>query len=238
MSGKFVIAALCVLASIPVAGLGQATTTTPPVRSRYATPYMQQVQPRTGAAASAQTPAARYSPVESGRLVKMIMDAARERSPMGQGQVRQTTILEKATSKTATGQLIYAPVSTGVPQVLDRGILLLPSGEEMRLRGVFMPSSADTNDTIRLYAKEGVDALSRLTGGSEVYVLWDEPLRDSDGRLLGTVILPDGTELNRRILELGYGSLKKEDFGLGVDFSDLNAAEEAAKAKQLGIWSR
>jgi endonuclease YncB( thermonuclease family) len=224
-------------------------------RSRYATPYMRTYTGaqsgaayRPGVAGYPAVPARptlppvtgtveKYSAVEYGQIVKMAMEAAQRNSPIGAASTT-TRLVDMATTRTPSGETGYAPVSTRVSQVLDRGILLLPTGEEMRLRGVFMPSSTDTNDVLRLYAKEGVQVLSQLTGSKELYVLLDEPLRDNDGRLLGTVLLADGTELNSRMLELGYGSLRPEDFAPGVDFSDLQASQEKARELRVGIWSR
>jgi len=234
-------------------------------RSRYYTPYIQGLYAaRYGAGVYGVTPyglrgnymtpaplptaapslppvtgvAGKYSPVEYGEIVKMAVEAARANDPgpaiRGTGQC----LLDKATTRTANGQVAYIPVQIQVSQVLDRGILLLPGGEELRLRGVYMPSITETNQTLRLYAKEGRQVLTNLTAGQTVYVLLDAPPRDSDGRLLGTVFLADGRELNSYMLSRGYGSVKPEDFARGVDFSDMEAAEDQAKTAQLGIWSR
>lgn len=179
-----------------------------------------------------------YSDVEYGKIVQMAVDAARKNSPFPTGSTQTVRLIDLATTKTATGQTMYAPVATNVTQVLDRGIILMPTGEELRLRGVFMPSSTDTNDVRRLYGNEGMQVLSNLTNGKTIYVLLDDPLRDNNGHLLGTVLLHDGTELNSLVLSRGYGSLKTEDFAPGVDFSDLEKAETTAKTAKLGIWSR
>lgn len=179
-----------------------------------------------------------YSPVEYGKIVQMAVDAARLNSPIPTGQLQTVRLLDLATTKSATGQTVYAPVATSVTQVLDRGIILLPTGEEMRLRGVFMPSSTDTNDLRRTYAKEGVQVLGNLTRGATINILLDDPVRDPSGHLLGTVWLDNGTELNSLMLSRGYGSIKPEDFGNGVEFIDLEKAQASAKDARLGIWSR
>lgn len=183
-------------------------------------------------------PVEKYSDVEYGDIVKMTIDAARRNDPGVPGSVPFTSVVEKATTRTAGGDVAYAPVPVRVSQVLDRGILLLSTGEELRLRGVFMPSSTDTNDVLRLYAKEGVQVLTRLVESGGVYLLLDDPVRDASGHLLGTVILQDSTDLNRRMLESGYGSFKAEDFAAGVDVDDLRKAQQTAQETRLGIWSR
>lgn len=179
----------------------------------------------------------KYSDVEYGEIVQMAIAAARQNNPGGATPTVRKSIVDKTTA-TTTGQAAYQPVATGVSDIIDRGIIILPTGEELRLRGVSIPSITDSNEVSRLYAREAVRVLKNLTQGKEVYVVLDEPLRDSTGHLLGTLILADGTELNRRMLELGYGSVKAEDFGVGVDYSDLAASQESARANRLGIWSK
>jgi endonuclease YncB( thermonuclease family) len=147
-----------------------------------------------------------------------------------------TIVVETSSTETA-GNPVYAPVTTKVSDVLDRGVLLLPTGEELRLRGIAIPSTTDKNEVNRLYAKEAIQVLRNLTQGKDLYVLLDTPLRDGSGHLLGTIVLADGTELNRRLISLGYGTVHKEDFGPDVDFSDLEIAQTEARDKRLGIWS-
>jgi len=179
-------------------------------------------------------PVERYSELEYGQIVQMVVDAARRNNPVGV-MTDRPSIIESTTG--TEGISLYKPVSTGVSDILDRGIFLLPTGEEMRLRGVSIPSSTDSNEVSRLYSKEAIQLLRNLVQGKEVYVLLDEPLRDSSGRILGTVLLADGTELNRRMIELGYGSIKDDDFAETVDFSDLVTAQSDARTKRIGIWS-
>ncbi len=179
----------------------------------------------------------KYSDVEYGEIVKMAIEAARENNPGGATPTVRKSIVDETTAS-ATDQLAYQPVATSVSDVIDRGVILLPTGEELRLRGVSIPSTSDSSEVSRLYAKEAMQTLRGLTQGKEVYAVLDEPLRDSTGRLLGTLILADGTELNRRMLELGYGSLKADDFGPAVDFTDLEAAQESARSNRLGLWSK
>lgn len=248
-----------VLAGVMSVGLVAATetaegqtTSRAAMRGRYYTPYMQAYHAQYGNHWRGRSPVAtprptmppvtgtveRYSPVEYGQIVLMAVEAARENTPAPNTRGSSVRLADLATTTTPSGVTGYIPISMGVSQVIDRGVFLLPTGEEMRLRGVMMPSNSDTNAIRRLYAKESNQALTDATQAGLVTILLDDPLRDASGRLLGTVILADGTELNRRMLELGYGSVNAQDFGTGVDFSDLQEAEAAAKEKRLGIWSR
>ncbi len=179
----------------------------------------------------------KYSDVEYGKIVQMAVEAGRQNNPSGATATERKSIVENA-AVGETGQVVYRPVGVNISDVLDRGIMLLSTGEELRLRGVTIPSVTGSDEISRLYAREAMQALRNLTQGKEVYVVLDDPLRDSTGRLLGTLILVDGTELNRRMLELGYGTLKVEDFTTGVNYSDLETALESAKIKRLGLWSK
>lgn len=199
--------------------------------------YQQSVQPNTSALPPVSGPVTPYSDVEYGQIVQMMVNAARQNTP-APNAARTVRMVDMGTTKTPAGQTLYAPLAMTASQVLDRGVLLFPTGEEVRLRGVDMPSKTASNEVLRVYATEGARVLSQLTTEKPLSIILDDPLRDSSGRILATVVLPDGTELNKRMLEMGYGSLKGEDFALGVDYSDLKAAEDQAKAQRAGIWSR
>ncbi|RMH23840.1 MAG: hypothetical protein D6691_12555 [Candidatus Hydrogenedentota bacterium] len=132
----------------------------------------------------------------------------------------------------------YKPVETRVVEVFNRGILLLENGEEVRLRGVRMFSERDPDDVIRYYVREGMRRLRELTRTQRVRIVFEEPLRDPDGNLLGLVTLADGTELNRYMLEQGYGYVEPADFLPFQDLSEYYTAERTARDARRGIWSK
>ena len=183
-------------------------------------------------------PVQRYSPEEYGRIVRMALDAAKANDPAGTGFATRPSIIEMTTGPQVAGVPTYRPASARVTDVLDRGILLLSTGEEVRLRGITIPTTSDKNETNRIYAREAMQVLRGLVVGQEIAVLLDEPLRDSSGKILGTILMADGTELNRRMLEMGYGTLKPEDFGNAIDYSDMETAQSNARTMRLGIWSK
>lgn len=131
----------------------------------------------------------------------------------------------------------YKRAETKVMDVLDRGIMLVESREEVRLRGVRMLSERNLDEVFRYYARDGMRTLRDLTGGGNVFVHFEEPLRDSDGTLLGIVYLPDGTELNRLVLASGLGRLDPKDFSDDRDIADLVEAEAQARQAKIGLWS-
>lgn len=181
-------------------------------------------------------PVERYSELEYGQIVQMAIEAARRNAPTAPSTGPRPTIVE-ATSGTEAGMVAYEPVSVTVSDVLDRAILLLPTGEEVRLRGVSTPSNTDSNNIARLYSREAIQTLRNMVQGKEAYIVLDDPVRDGSGHILGTVFLEDGTDLNKLMLEKGYGMLKTEDFAPGVDYSDLAAAQQTARDARIGIWS-
>ncbi len=211
-------------------------------RSSFSSPYQfspylnYQLQEREIKLPPVTGPVERYSEVEYGQIVEMAIEAARRNRPTAPSTGPRPSIVEMTTG-TEAGQAAYTPVSTEVSDILDRGVFLLPTGEELRLRGVSTPSSTDTNNVARLYAKEAIQTLRNLVQGKEVYIVLDEPVRDGSGRILGTVFLEDGTDLNKYMLEKGYGMLKTEDFAPGVDYSDLSTAQQAARDARVGVWS-
>lgn len=182
-------------------------------------------------------PVERYSDIEYGEIVKMTVEAARANTPSGPAGAAPVSIVSQ-TTETINGETAYYPIATTLTDVLNRGIFVLPTNEEMRLRGVIIPSTSDTNDIRRLYSREAIQTLRQITDGQQLYVLLDNPLRDSDGRLLGTVILANGLDVNRFILQRGLGTLRTEDFDVHVDYEDLKQAQEHAQKARLGVWSQ
>lgn len=131
----------------------------------------------------------------------------------------------------------YKRAETRVTEVLDRGIMLVDTREEVRLRGVRMLSETDADEVYRYYAREGIRTLREATAVGNVFIDFENPVRDSDGTLLGIVYLPDGTELNRLILASGLGQLEPRDFEDDRDIGDLVDAERMARQSKLGLWS-
>lgn len=132
----------------------------------------------------------------------------------------------------------YETVETRIIDVGDRGNLVAETQETVRLRGVRMPSERVTDDVTRYYAREAIRVLRELVSTQPVTVLFEEPLRGADGTLLATLYLPDGTSLNRLMLEYGYGQFAPDDFLPGEVPVELAAAEESARTIKIGLWSR
>lgn len=84
-----------------------------------------------------------------------------------------------------------------------------------------------------LAAKEGIRAL--LTG-KDLYLAFDRELRDRYGRLLAYVYTGQGACINLKMVEAGLApALLRYPFNLKEEFA---AAEKAARAAGLGVWSQ
>lgn len=112
----------------------------------------------------------------------------------------------------------------------DTLVLRLEDGttRKVRLYGVDSPESAQP------YGPEAQAFTQSLSMGRSVHVIVRET--DDYGRLLGTVILPDGRSLNRELVRAGlawwYRYFSPE---LGGDYGGL---EQAARASRLGLWAQ
>lgn len=179
------------------------------------------------------TAARPYSAVQHGNILEQLLSSLPVASSAGD-KARQS-VLEKAT----TGEDNSGPtvVEATVLDVQDRGELVVDTQEEIRLRGVRMYTERTGTDRNRMLGREAARRLRELTQNSKVYLVLDEPQRSSDGPLLATVYLPDGTELNRLLLAEGLGRLNEKDFLPEVRLDDWRAAEALARGQKIGVWS-
>ena len=89
---------------------------------------------------------------------------------------------------------------------------------------------------LRRIAEEALQFNIRRVKGKEVRLEVDHEPRDTYGRLLAYVILPDGRMLNRVLLEKGYAVVyRRFDFRLKEDFLE---AEAGARRGKAGLWAR
>lgn len=175
-----------------------------------------------------------YSDLEYSRLILSTL-AVPPIQPLASKDPNRTII---KTETTPEGLVRYAPAEAEVIDVLNRCVLLLDTGEQLRLRGVRCYSSRDPDPVIRYYVREATKKLRELTRGQKVRITLDDPLRDLDGNILGVVVAPDGTELNRFMLEQGYGYVEPTDFYPFQDLTPLYKAEQTARQAYRGIWSK
>jgi endonuclease YncB( thermonuclease family) len=175
-----------------------------------------------------------YSDEEYSRLLLSTLKVGSV-EPAGSKLDARTVVVEVTD---ANGEKQYKRAETKVLDVLDRGVLIVDTREEVRLRGVRMVSERDPDEVMRFYAREGIKALRSAAQNDPIYVEFGEPLRDRDGSLLGFVYLKDGTQLNRLMLEQGFGRVEAKDFAAESNTTEYTDAEKAAREARVGIWSK
>ena len=97
----------------------------------------------------------------------------------------------------------------------------------------------DVQEKVRLIGVEPVETseeqLRDLLLGNLVSLEFDVKDRDKDGALLAYAYREDGVFINREMLEQGYAKLIEEPENQKY-LPELREAEQAARAKSMGIW--
>lgn len=179
-------------------------------------------------------PPKRYTDLEYSRLILSTL-AVPPLQPLISREPNRTII---KTETTPEGLPRYAEAEAEVIDVLNRCILLLDTGENLRLRGVRCFSTRDPDPVIRYYVREATRKLRELTRGQKIRIVLDDPLRDLDGNILGYAYTSEGLELNRFLLEQGYGYVEPSDFYPFQDLTPFYRAETTARQAYRGIWSK
>jgi micrococcal nuclease len=135
-----------------------------------------------------------------------------------------------------------------VSRVVDGDTLKLSGGERVRLIGVDTPEVHYSEKLLRDSKRNGRDAAAiqamgaraseftkSLVSGRKVRLEFDVERRDRYGRLLAYVYLEDGTFVNARIIEEGYGQVMT--IPPNVKYADrfLELQRDARQARK-GLW--
>jgi len=109
-----------------------------------------------------------------------------------------------------------------VVKVMGGDILVLNSGEEVRLIGV------DTSTQSETFIRE-------VVVGKEIKLKYDRQKVGRDGQMLAYVYLLDGTFLNAEVIKQGYARIdRKLPFKYSEEFEHY---EKDAKEMKKGIWA-
>ena len=96
----------------------------------------------------------------------------------------------------------------------------------VRLHGI------DTPERRQPYYRKATDALAAMVAGRQVTLVYQDT--DRYGRIVATVLLPDGTNVNLRMVEQGwawwYQRYAPED-------KALQTAQQRAREGRLGLWA-
>lgn len=133
-----------------------------------------------------------------------------------------------------------------VSWIYDGDTLKIDGIGKVRLLGIDTPETEDSprdrylrqqgvkSPTLRRIAATALKFNIAEVKGKRVSLQFEGERHDRFGRTLAYVYLPDGTLLNRLLLEKGYAVVyRRFDFGLKKDFL---RAEAAARQQRVGVW--
>ena len=142
-----------------------------------------------------------------------------------------------------TGETVYY-----VERVVDGDTLKLSGGERVRLIGVDTPEVHYSNKLLRDAKRQNKDIgtiqgmgrkasefTKKLCDGKKVRLEFDVEKHDKYGRLLAYVYLEDGTFVNAKIMEEGYGQVMT--IPPNVKYADLFLQlQRQARNGRKGLW--
>jgi micrococcal nuclease len=134
-------------------------------------------------------------------------------------------------------RVIVSEVYDGDTIVVDRG----RQKTTIRLIGVDTPETARPNTPVQFYGPEASDFTRKSLLGKRVGLEFEPPNRpggsiDRYGRTLAYVITDDGKNFDLELVRLGYGrAYTRYPFKY---MNEFKAAEHAARAAGLGMWSQ
>ena len=117
--------------------------------------------------------------------------------------------------------------SDTVGRIVDGDTLELVGGEEVRLHGIDAPEAAQP------YGEAATRFLRELTLGRVVTVRVTD--RDRYGRLVGWIVLENGSTAQELLIEAGLAWWYRE---YAPDARRLRAAEEDARVASRGLWEQ
>lgn len=135
-----------------------------------------------------------------------------------------------------------------VERVVDGDTLKLSNRDKVRLIGVDTPElhysekllrdskrSGKDVKTIQAMGQKAADFTRDLCAGKKIRMEFDVVKRDRYGRLLAYVYLEDGTFVNAKIIEEGYGQVMT--IPPNVKYADhFRSLEKQARDNKRGLW--
>lgn len=132
-------------------------------------------------------------------------------------------------------------VSYQVVRVIDGDtvrVLIGGKEETIRLIGINTPETVDPRRPVQCFGKEASEKAKEILSDSHIRIETDptQGERDKYGRLLGYILLPDGANFNRKMIEEGYAY----EYTYGVPYryqTEFKEAERDAREGRRGFWS-
>ena len=128
-----------------------------------------------------------------------------------------------------------APQYYRVLRVVDGDTLVLEEVGKVRLLGVDTPETKDPRKPVQHFGKEASAFTKNLVEGKKVRLEKDSNKPDFFKRTLAYVYLEDGTFVNQKIIEQGYGhAYTKYPFSRMEAFRGF---ERKARETRAGLWA-
>lgn len=125
------------------------------------------------------------------------------------------------------------PDTATVARVIDGDTIELEDGERIRYLMVNTPET--TGGKNECYGSNAVQFNMDLVAGKEVELRYDVERQDQFGRTLAYVTV-DGMEVNRLILERGFGCLLHISPNGDDRLDEFKMLEQTAKLSMKGLW--
>ncbi|TSC88229.1 MAG: Micrococcal nuclease [Microgenomates group bacterium Gr01-1014_7] len=136
------------------------------------------------------------------------------------------------TDKYQSQNISYFPKKGKVKRVVDGDTVVLENGSIVRYVGITAP---ETNEP---FEKESTEENKRLVEGKSVSLEYDNYKGDKFGRILAYLFI-DGKNVSIELARKGLAQVviyqHKKPF---IYAKELQKAQEEAKKKKLGIWSK
>jgi len=108
------------------------------------------------------------------------------------------------------------------------------TSEKIRIIGINTPESVDPRRPVECFGKEASFQAEKLLLNKQV-ILENYSERDTHGRVLSYIQLPDGTDFGLEMIESGYAYSFKSYSHDRLAF--YNTVEKDARANEVGLWS-
>ncbi len=128
-----------------------------------------------------------------------------------------------------------------VVRVIDGDTIVVQIGdrdEKVRFIGIDTPETVDPRKPVQCFGKEASLKTKALLSIGQVRLVSDtsQGNRDKYGRLLRYLFLPDGTFVNKVLIEQGFAH--EYTYRLPYQYqTEFKQAQNSAREKKLGLWA-
>jgi len=122
--------------------------------------------------------------------------------------------------------------------IYDGDTLKLQDGRKLRLIGINTPELGKKEKPTQPYAKKAKQKLKQILHRSKnLYLAYDQEQKDKYGRTLAYAFMPDGTDIQARLIEAGLG------ISIIVPPNQANITcyrklEKIARKQRKGLWKQ